>query len=284
MTDEQRFILDIAGLRLALRCPQTKLIRGLFARYHRFHSHLEAEVQVVGQRHALALSDQELRFDNGVLRFTAPGYDGAVDVKRGRAWLHLPPDNPADDIEYFLRLCTALLAFERGALLFHAAGLVRRGRGYLFFGHSGSGKTTVARLSPDAEVLNDDLVLLRRERGEWHAYSTPFWNPTQMRPANVAKAPLRALFRLVQDTKVHLEPLPKAKALAELIASTPVIPADPQRLPRLLAFHQRLLADVPIYDLHFLPDPSFWTVIDDLGSSACNRGQGTRWDFVPEEE
>jgi len=263
----EHLTLAIAGLRLSLRCPQAEVMQSLAARYRRFRSpappHLEAEVQVAGWQHAGALSEQEMRFDKGVLHFAAPGYEGMVDVKQGRARLQLSSADPASDVEYFLRVCIALLAFEHGALLFHAAGLVRRGRGYLFFGHSGSGKTTVARLSPHAEVLNDDLVLLRWERGQWHAYSTPFWNPTQVRPANVARMPLQALFRLVQDTKVYVEPLPKAKALAELMASTPVIPADPRRLPRLFAFHQRLLADVPAYDLHFLPDPSFWAVIDD---------------------
>jgi len=243
-------------------------MRSLRARYERFLSthppHLKAKVQVSSGRSATALSEQSMCFDRGVLRFVGSGSDGAVDVRRGYARLELSSADPASDIEYFLRVCMALLAFEQRALLLHAAGLVRHGRGYLFFGHSGSGKTTVARLSPEAEVLNDDLVLLRWERRRWHVYGTPFWNPTQVRPAEMSRAPLWALFHLVQDAKVYRRPLPPAQALARLIANTPVIPADPGRLPRLLAFHQRLLADIPAYDLHFRSDPSFWRLIDDL--------------------
>ena len=65
-----------------------------------------------------------------------------------------------EEVEYFLRVIYALLVFQAGGLLFHAAGIVRDGQCYLFFGHSGSGKTTVARLSSTDLVLNDDLVVL----------------------------------------------------------------------------------------------------------------------------
>ncbi|MDH7487673.1 MAG: hypothetical protein QHJ81_15555 [Anaerolineae bacterium] len=271
------FIFEIAGLRLALYGPDTTSLHQLACRYRRFRSlgppHLEVEIETVGQmstateeaRGENTPSEQAMHFDGGVLRFAAGGYEGEVDVAQGRAWQHLSSVDPLEDIEYFLRVCTALLAFEHGSVLLHAAGLRRGGQGYAFFGPSGSGKTTVARLSPDAEVLNDDLVLLQQEQGQWHVHGTPFWNPTQVRPGKVTHAPLRALYHLVQDREVYLEPLPKAKALARLIASTPLIAAHPERLPRLLDLHQRLLAEVPVCDLHFRPDPSFWALIDHDG-------------------
>jgi len=260
------FSLSIAGIGVTVECDDASVVAGLARRYRAFpatgSARLTARVRLAGGQRASALLDTGMVFQGGVLRFTGPGYEGFIDEAAGEARLLLSSAQPLEDVEYFLRVAYALLAFQAGGLLFHAAGIVRGRWAYLFFGHSGSGKTTVARLSSDAQVLNDDLVLLGREGEGWHVHSTPFWNPTQVRSGGVARAPLRALFHLVQDTEAYLEPLPPARGLAELVASTPVIPADPGRLSQLLAFHQRLLADVPAYDLHFLPDPSFWGLVD----------------------
>jgi hypothetical protein len=61
---------------------------------------------------------------------------------------------------------------------------------------------------------------------------------------------------------VYREALNRPQALAEMISNVPVIPADPGRSNDLLVRCARLLAAVPAYNLHFLPEPSFWEVID----------------------
>ncbi len=258
--------LMVAGLRVELRCSDPGLTDQLRARYHQYlaagRPHLLADVHWSGPSLRGSLADAGMTFADHALYLAAPGYDGAVDVKQGRARLQLSSARPVEDVEYFLRLAYALLAFRAGGLLFHAAGIARHGRGYLFFGHSGSGKTTVARLSPEDLVLNDDLVLLMPGEEGWVVHATPFWNPSQARPAARRSAPLAALFRLVQHREVYLEEMGQGEALAELAANTPVIPADPARSHELLVLGRRLLSSVPVYKLHFLPDASFWRVVE----------------------
>ena len=123
-----------------------------------------------------------------------------------------------------------------------------------------TGKTTAARLSVGATVLNDDLIAFQREAGGWTVYGTPFWNPTQTKPAR-RRAPLAALFRLAQSQTVRVEPLAPARALAELVASAPVLPAWPSYSAALLERCQRLAEDVPVRRLHFRREPSFWNLI-----------------------
>jgi hypothetical protein len=110
-----------------------------------------------------------------------------------RAHLSVVAPHPFEPIDYFVRAALALLAFEAGGLLFHAAGLAWRGNGYAFFGNSGSGKTTVARVSSHAQILNDDLVVLLPDAVRWNIHATPFSNPTQVTPAGPQFVPLCAL-------------------------------------------------------------------------------------------
>ena len=208
-----------------------------------------------------APADWPFTFDRGVLRFAAAHCTGSLDLIAQRAHLNVIAPHPFEPIDYFVRAALALLAFEAGGLLFHAAGLAWRGNGYAFFGYSGSGKTTVARVSSDAQILNDDLVVLLPDALGWNIYATPFSNPTQATPAGPQFAPLVALYRLVQDRRVFVEPIDPAEAMAEVIACSPIVSADPDRAVALLARAEQIVNAIPVQRLHFLPEPSFWAVV-----------------------
>ncbi|NJN66074.1 MAG: hypothetical protein HC884_04845 [Chloroflexaceae bacterium] len=211
-------------------------------------------------------------FCHGTARIATPTCEGTIDLERGQARLALAEapatcaTRTASDVEYMLRVACALLAFRAGGVLFHGAGIVRHGRAYLFFGHSGSGKTTAARLSPDDLVLNDDLVVVMPHNGAWMVHATPFTNPTQVGATGPAAAPLGAMLRLVKSQRVAIEPVGAGRMLAEVLASIPVLPSNPEYPGRLLEWGQQLLQQVPAYRLHFLRDASFWQVVEPLGA------------------
>jgi hypothetical protein len=70
-------------------------------------------------------------------------------------------------------ICEYQRGAEREAFLFHGCGVLANGKGYLFTGPSGAGKTTVARLAGTRMVLNDEAVLLRNGGGELWLGGTP---------------------------------------------------------------------------------------------------------------
>ncbi|MBK8046600.1 MAG: hypothetical protein IPK16_05415 [Anaerolineales bacterium] len=78
------------------------------------------------------------------------------------------------DPENFLRVLYAWECLAHGGLLLHASGIVRNGLGFVFFGHSGAGKTTIAGLSAPAVVLSDDLVMIRPMADRVVVFGAPF--------------------------------------------------------------------------------------------------------------
>jgi hypothetical protein len=263
-TTNATFTLGIGSLGVTANLNKPDLAKNLQNCYRDFPlkgvPRLQVDIRLSGQERNSAIQNTGLVFENGELRFTAPGFEGSIQEREGIGQLSLSSQQPAEDIEYFLRVAYALLAFQAGGVMLHAAGILRTGKAYLFFGHSGSGKTTVSRLSTDDMVLNDDLIILMPNRAGWKVFGTPFWNPTQVKPTP-QQAPLAGLFRLVQDRQVYLEKISASTALAELIANVPVIPADLSRTPELIERLKDILVTTPVQRLHFLPDPSFWNII-----------------------
>lgn len=198
-------------------------------------------------------------FEHGVCRQMAPGFEAVIDLAARRATLRAHPQADLADVAYFVRTAFALSAFAQGALLFHSTGVVHRECAFVFFGLSGSGKTTAARLSRPRPVLNDDLVLLCYNDGEWRACATPFG---LRRHPEVISAPLRAFLRLRKALEDRIEPLPSAMAKAELLANSPVVNADPLRVPLLMDLLDTILTEIPACALYFRKSPDFWEVVD----------------------
>lgn len=198
-------------------------------------------------------------FGGGNCRLVAPGFSGTIEPDRRSARLSAHPQASVGDLSVFVRTCVAVEAFVRGGLLFHAAGVVRQGRGHGLFGPSGSGKTTAARLSPNDLILNDDLVLIMPGSPEWQLWGTPFGGPWLPQAGPVG---LHGLLRLVPDREDRLVALGPGTVLGEVVANSPVINACPAWLPGLMARWQGILEDVPAQALHFRKSSAFWEVVD----------------------
>jgi hypothetical protein len=274
--------ISIAGIGVAIACPDSACLEKLQQRYILFLDGKKPILTVrveVSNSLPLDFISEQLSFQENQVNFCTSTLQGSVDVEALTADVRVCDQHPTQDIDLFLRVVYACLVFQSGGVLFHGAGILRRQNGYLFIGHSGVGKTTVSRLSVNDQVLNDDLVVVlpATESGQkpveanfegkngrsWTIYSTPFSNPTQVKPSN-ATTSLASVFHLVQDKQVYLEGLGNGQAIGELLANVPVIPRNSKNniglLERLEMFHQ----DIPVFNLHFLPDASFWRLIDDL--------------------
>jgi hypothetical protein len=159
---------------------------------------------------------------------------------------------PLDEI-----LMVHLLGRGRGVEL-HACGVVTAdGRGYLFAGQSGDGKTTTARLweqLPGTLILSDDRIVIREEGGRFAMYGTP-WHGEAELAANDS-VPVDAVFILEHGSANRLIPLSVSEAAALLAARSFVPFHDVDALEWSLGFLGDFAGVVPCRRFAFVPDRS----------------------------
>jgi hypothetical protein len=147
------------------------------------------------------------------------------------------------------------LSTRSGALL-HACGVVDDdGRGYLFCGRSGAGKSTVAGVWDDpGTVLNDDRTLLRRTDAHgFRIHGTP-WHGDFSR-TDPRSAPLCGVFFLKQAPRHGFERVCVESAHRQLLTSWWLPLWDKSAgLLQTLALCSRVAHDVPAFELSFRPD------------------------------
>lgn len=156
-----------------------------------------------------------------------------------------------------LMVMYAMSTARRGTALFHAAVIGHGGRGYLFLGKSGTGKSTHARLwlkyIEGSELVNDDNPVVRvLNDGTVRVYGSP-WSGKTPCYRNM-DLPLGGFVQLAQAPYNEIRRLNGLPAYAALVPSI-----SGKRWDRVLAdgLHETenaLAMRVPVWHLDCLPD------------------------------
>lgn len=165
-------------------------------------------------------------------------------------------------LENALRVIFQLALVERRQFLMHSAAVVDRQRAFLFFGHSGAGKSTATRYSLPRPALSDDMVLIDLRGERPFAEAVPFHGTMPREARHRGRYPVAAALRLRQAPEDRIETISAARAIATVGASVPFVHELGVAHDGLTALIAALCHTVPIADLHFTKSARFWTVLD----------------------
>lgn len=158
---------------------------------------------------------------------------------------------PADEI-----ILINLLPSFNGVLV-HACGIDDNGKGVLFLGISGSGKSTTTRLWMDekgVKVLSDDRIVIREISGKSYAYGTPWHGDVNI--CDPGRVEISKIFFIEHSDKNCLNPVSHIDAATRMLVRSFPTFWDKEGMELTLSLIDRIVKKVPCYELGFAPDKS----------------------------
>ena len=246
-----------------MNCRDSKIISWLKQNYAPFlcvqKPHLEATLIFDktwgrgGDKQIASSLDRKV----GVFSYRLETFDAEIDFSKNIARLS---SGDHSNITVMMRFLSSLMLSRTGGFLLHSCAIVKDGFSYVFFGQSGSGKTTIARLSENKAVLTDETTALVKNNGSWFAYATPFAGEFGQ-PGQNAGAKVKALFALNKSLRFSHNIFDQAGAVRQLSCSAFLNNGDYPMIDRALTAIEKLVGDLPCYDLYFKATPQIWRYI-----------------------
>lgn len=193
---------------------------------------------------------QDFRSGEALLCVPEPNPNTVESASRSSRPVVLPLDYPFDQI-----LVASYLARGMGAIL-HACGVVDEGKGILFCGVSGAGKSTMANIwKPTyATLLSDDRIIVRRMDGVFRMYGTPWHGDANV--CDPGNAPLEKVFFIVHADRNYAKPISPIDAASRLLVRCFPPFWDKDGMEFVTNFLAEVAEEVPCYELGFVPDQS----------------------------
>lgn len=254
---------QLAGVRVLVRSSDdvTATLPEAYARYARAAGRPDLVVDV---RHDAALENQPpgpgypgfaRRRAGGHLEVARADVAGSIALSDDVVTARFRIADHASSLEACLRVALSVALPRHGALVMHGSAVIAGGRGHLFSGVSGAGKSTIARLLADAagcERLADDLAIIARGDAGWSIEVPPFLGTTGLPHGRVV--PLASIDLLVQAPAHRRTTLPRGDAIRELLRHVAVFAAEESTSASVLDLVARLVGEVPVHRLEFALD------------------------------
>ena len=269
--------LTIGGIQILLRSSHSAFWQSADKRYQNFYTTEEASPEETIDLQMVSKSDvpvekrgnSSIWESNGTVRMIRGTAVAQWNRRQHTAWIKqpkrdfLPPTQyPEAGCDSLLRIMLSYRLLEKNGVLLHGAGLIRNRQGYLFIGQSGAGKSTVARLSAKTStVLSDDLTLVYLTPEGGQIFGTPFFGEFATAGANLS-APLVGIYFLRQAPENKAVQIAPHTALRRFLRSVMFFGQDKASTSTVMDLAMAFCDRIPCYELHFLPDDSFWRCID----------------------
>ena len=143
------------------------------------------------------------------------------------------------------------LTVKFDAIMIHGSGISDGGKGKIFTGVSGKGKTTMAKLwfEAGAKVLNDDRLIVRKIGSDYISHNTPMFYEDSPR-----SAPLQSIFSIHHASENTLNRVSGAQALAAVSPNLIQHGYSSEIISHHLNFVGEMIEHVSVFELGFKPD------------------------------
>lgn len=162
------------------------------------------------------------------------------------------PGKSFDPMEYPLDgLILYYLTVIHGDIMIHASGVSYEGKGFIFSGISGKGKTTMAGLwdRHGARIIHDDRLIIRRKGPRYMMYNSPVYRNDQPR-----KSYIDSIFLIDHGNENLILPVKGAAAITSLISNCIQHNWSDFLIKGMLDSAVKICTSVPVYYLRFRPD------------------------------
>lgn len=162
-----------------------------------------------------------------------------------------------------INLYSSFIVHRQWGLLVHSSCLLDRNRAILFAGQSGAGKSTVAQLSYPRPILSDEAAIVKVDEHRAMVFNSPFRSDSI--PPDIYKGiPLQSIHLLRQAPRNHRSRAGKLNGMMELLSRVFLWPHHAEDAKKTLRMCSKLITLVPVYELHFQKNHTFWEeIVDD---------------------
>lgn len=156
----------------------------------------------------------------------------------------------------FLMMTYAFSSASEKTLMIHASVIRNDGKGYLFLGKSGTGKSTHSNLwlnyIDGSDLLNDDNPIVRVQNGAVNVYGSP-WSGKTPCYRNL-EVPVKAFVKLRQAPENKIERLKPLVGFATILSSCSVMKWDKRVYDGICDTVSEVSMAVSVFQLDCLPD------------------------------
>ncbi len=178
------------------------------------------------------------------------------DYSYAKAWIGGSVGERRYALDTALMLLYTFASSKRQTLMLHASVIENEGRGYLFLGKSGTGKSTHSRLWIEnikgSKLLNDDNPIIRILDGIPYVFGSPWSGKTPCYKNQ--KLPISGIVRLQQSPYNRIGRLSGIASYAALLPSCSCMKWDQDMADDIHDSVCKVISEIPIYRLECLAD------------------------------
>jgi len=145
--------------------------------------------------------------------------------------------------------------------MIHASAVTYKGKGLLFSGFSGVGKSTISKIfcNENAQLINDDRIIIKKESDGFYAYNSPMYYE-----ATPQVTKLNYIFLLKQFPSNYIKPIEGVLSLSRIMAFCIQHDYDRILVSNLLDLLTSLTANTKTFELGFVPNRSIVSFVGNI--------------------